>query len=271
MNSFKLIATDLDWTLIYDRNKINNENLEYIKKYLALGNPFVIVTGRPLFMCLPLIHELGLDSYPSLSLMTYNGVVFYSFKDKTPKEIAPRITPMEVKELHEYTTSKKLNLLLYFNENVYINEIFDFKDKENSLDHLPLNYDTKIIDNLSTPLYKAIIASDHEYTEQFVVELKDKFNNLDFYFSQRYYLEVMHKGINKGTAIDFLAKYYNISLDEIITLGDSENDVFMFKKVKKSFAMKNAHDSVKKEASDVCLDVKEANFKHIIKKYFDVD
>lgn len=271
MSSFKLIATDLDWTLIYDRNKINNDNLEYIKKYLVKGYPFVIVTGRPLFMCLPLIHELGLDIYPTLSLITYNGVVFYSFKDKTPIEIAPRITPSEVKELHKYTVSKKLNLMLYFNEKVYINEIYDFKDKENSIDHLPLVYDSGIINKLDTPLYKAIIASDHEYTESFIDELRGKFPTLDFYFSQRYYLEVMHKNISKGTAIEFLAKHYNISLNEIITLGDSDNDVFMFKKVEKSFAMRNATDNVKKEASEVCLDVREANFKYILKKYFNID
>lgn len=269
--NFKLIASDLDWTIVYDRNKINKDNLEYIKKYLDKGLPFVIITGRPLFMCKKLMTELGLDKYPSLSLICYNGMVYYSYGEKKIVEIAERIPFKRIKKLHDFTTSKELNLLLYFNEKVYVNEIFDFQDKKNSLDYLPLNIVPDIFEKNNEPLLKAIIASDHERIKEYVDELNELYPDLDFYFSQRFYLEVMQKNVNKGTALDFIKKKFNISFDEMLVFGDSENDLFMLDKVKNSFAPFNAEDEVKQKASRVLKDVRENNFKSIIKEYFEID
>ncbi len=271
MKKYKLVATDLDFTLVYDRDKINEENLIYLKKYLSQGYPFVIITGRPLFTCLPLMAKLGLDKYSSLALICYNGMVYYSFKDKKAIDIATKIDFQEIVKLHDFTYSKGLNLLMYYDEKVFAQEVFDFQDKKESIDHLPLIIDKNITKENKKPLYKAIIAYDREKTEKYVVDLEKLFPNLDFYFSQRFYLEVMPKNINKGSAVEYILKKYNLSKDEIIVLGDSENDVFMFKKVSTSFAMANASKEIKNQASEVLKDVKEANFKFLFQKYFSID
>lgn len=269
-NEFKLIATDLDWTLVYDRDQINQENVCYIKKYLTKGYPFVIVTGRPLFTVLPLLKKYHLDEYDSLYLVCYNGVLFYSCKEKKSYVIADKVSVDNIKRIHEYTYKNKINLLVYNDGKVFSNEIFDFKDKINSIDYLPIIVEKNYIKNLDTSVYKAIISSDYEILIKHYAIIKKMFPELDFFFSQSFYLEVMAKGINKGTAIDYLAKYFKINNAEIITVGDSENDVFMFKKVNKSFAMANSKDDIKLQASAVLSDVKEANFKYLIQKYFNI-
>ena len=93
------------------------------------------------------------------------------------------------------------------------------------------------------------------------------FPHLDFYFSQRFYLEVLKKGVNKGNALEYISNYLNISLDDFIVFGDSENDVFMFKKVKESFAITTSEE-IKKEAKYILKSPKDPNFKDVIKKYF---
>ncbi len=271
MEKFKLIATDLDWTLVYNRTQINEENLAYIKKYLEAKYDFVIVTGRPLFMCLPLIKKYGLEKYHNLYLICYNGSVFYSFKDKKSIDISEKINPCEIKELYNYTVLNKLNLLQYINNEVYLDQEFDYKDKKNSLDLLPIIKKEDFIKTNKTPLYKAIIASDYEILLSHIAKLRKLFPNLDFYFSQKYYLEVMPKGINKGSALEFLKTYLNIPFEKMIVLGDSENDSYMFEKVKTSFAMENSSLKVKEKASNILKSAEAPNFKYLIQKYFHID
>lgn len=59
------------------------------------------------------------------------------------------------------------------------------------------------------------------------------------------------KGANKSRAVSYFAEYFNISTDNVVVFGDSETDVPMFKAAKYSFAMQNALDDVKKEATNV--------------------
>ena len=119
--------------------------------------------------------------------------------------------------------------MLYYDEKAFINKVFYFNDKHLSMDSLPI----QIIDikDINKPLIKGILAQDHENLEKVVPLFEKEFPNLDFYFSQRFYLEVVQKGVNKGNALDYISKYLKIPLNEFIVLGDSENDVFMFKKV----------------------------------------
>ena len=66
--------------------------------------------------------------------------------------------------------------------------------------------------------------------------------------SKNYYCDINSKNISKGKAVEEVCKYLNISKDEVMAIGDGENDVSMFKIAKYSVAMKNALEYVKKEA-----------------------
>jgi hydroxymethylpyrimidine pyrophosphatase-like HAD family hydrolase len=54
--------------------------------------------------------------------------------------------------------------------------------------------------------------------------------------------------VNKGIALEMISEYYNIEINEIACIGDSENDIYMFDKVKYSVAMENALPEVKNKA-----------------------
>jgi hydroxymethylpyrimidine pyrophosphatase-like HAD family hydrolase len=57
--------------------------------------------------------------------------------------------------------------------------------------------------------------------------------------------------VDKGTAIDWLARHYEITVDQIVAVGDWLNDVPMFRRAGRSFAMAQAPDAVKEAATDV--------------------
>jgi hydroxymethylpyrimidine pyrophosphatase-like HAD family hydrolase len=64
-------------------------------------------------------------------------------------------------------------------------------------------------------------------------------------------LLVRAAGYDKGTAVTWLASHYGVELEEIVAVGDWVNDIPMFKKVGRSFAMAQAPDDVRSAASDV--------------------
>ena len=67
--------------------------------------------------------------------------------------------------------------------------------------------------------------------------------------SQSYYLDITGAGRDKGTFVEFVADHLNIPLQNVATIGDMQNDVAMFRKSGDSFAMGNANDGVKAEAT----------------------
>ncbi|OXX82860.1 hypothetical protein AVM15_15740 [Paraclostridium benzoelyticum] len=62
-------------------------------------------------------------------------------------------------------------------------------------------------------------------------------------------IEIMKKGVNKGSAVESLGKYLDIDKSEIITFGDNHNDLSMIKYAGMGVAMGNAEDIVKKNAN----------------------
>lgn len=264
--SYKLLATDLDWSLVYDKTKINEENLSSILSLLDKGYYFCVITGRPIFTALPLMVKLGFTKYKNFFLAGYNGGIIYHPYSDTRLFESETISVEEAKKVYEITKEYKVNFMMYKNERVFLDEFFPYKEQEISLSHLPI--EKLSINDLNENLIKGIVASDNENLIPVEKVLKEKIPSLDFFISQRFFLEVMKKGVNKGVAIDFLSSYLNVSTEDMVVVGDSYNDIFMLEKVKKSIAVENASEEIKNASSEISKRVQEAHFKEIIHKYF---
>ena len=64
-------------------------------------------------------------------------------------------------------------------------------------------------------------------------------------------IEILPKGVDKGTALKALAEMLDIPMEETAGIGDSDNDLGLFSAVSMSIAMGNAPDYVKKQAKRV--------------------
>ena len=78
--------------------------------------------------------------------------------------------------------------------------------------------------------------------------------------SQRYYLDVTPPGFDKGTFVQALSAHLGIPRESIATIGDMQNDVPMFKQSGLSFAMGNASDAVKAQATHVTASNQDDGF-----------
>lgn len=85
--------------------------------------------------------------------------------------------------------------------------------------------------------------------------------------SGKYWLDIMNKNINKGNALEKLQNALNITPQQTMAFGDYMNDIEMLKNSKYSYAMKNAHPSVKEAASFEACSNDNFGVLEIIKNY----
>ena len=92
-----------------------------------------------------------------------------------------------------------------------------------------------------------------EDNEKVLQELAaENFKDCELTKSDAYLVEVVNKNYSKGTAVEFLAKYYNVPIEKTIAVGDQRNDLPMIEKVGLGIAVKNADDALKEAADYVC-------------------
>jgi Cof subfamily protein (haloacid dehalogenase superfamily) len=85
--------------------------------------------------------------------------------------------------------------------------------------------------------------------------------------SQPYYLDITHQDANKGAVVDFLSAYLAVPTEDIATIGDSPNDVLMFKRSGLSVAMGNASDEVKAQAGLTTDSYNDEGFAKAIERF----
>ncbi|WP_317316713.1 HAD family hydrolase [Peptostreptococcus russellii] len=242
----KHIFCDLDGTLY--RDGITEKDKESIRLAQENGIMFHIATGRVYSHTVSIIEEADVKGYS----ICENGSFIYN----NDGECIYRGT------LDDMQINKIINL---YNSLDYI---------EKNDDIIYFKYDGKIIvavdgsaveyfsrgytvesDILERDTYNSavgnigILSNNHEKLEKLVEDFKAHFgSDFDIYISGPTTMNIVPRGVSKLEAIRIVCKRLGASLDEIMTIGDSPNDICMLRNIKMSFAMSDSKDSVKSEA-----------------------
>lgn len=98
-------------------------------------------------------------------------------------------------------------------------------------------------------------------------KMMDKFKNLNITWWHEHSADLISKNSNKATGIKKILEYYNIPLEDTISIGDGHNDIEMLKQSKISIAMGNSTDEIKEMADFVTTDIDEDGLYNAFKKY----
>ena len=248
----KLIAIDMDGTLLNEKKHIDKAQKEAIHEAVEAGIKIVLCTGRPLYGILPFYEELGLSELDSEGyVILNNGCSIHKTKDW---ELIDQVnfTSDDIDYLHKFSESYDINFTLvndyyYFNigrkptDELITDAGFVFSDITNISLKEAKNGKHKIIKImfLGNPNIMADFQKENENI------LKDKYSSV---LSQPYVYEILPKGNNKGTGLKKLAKKLGIKQEEIMAIGDGNNDIEMFEYANYSVAMENGTELAKKAA-----------------------
>lgn len=246
---YKLIAIDLDGTLLDSNKDLSIENINSIKKASNLGCHIVISTGRPFDGFYRYLRELGLDNKQSYSMAFNSALIFRNDKSIISK------TCLKGKNLKEvYDLSKKLNANIHaFDlEGVITPKLSKYTIREVTINKLP--YRIKDFDQIddSEEIIKVMLVDEPEILDSYIKDIPEYFyDKYNIVRSAPFFLEFLDKNVDKAAGVKFLAKYLNINDDEIMTIGDAGNDYKMIKDCKMGVAMSNSMDFVKDAAKYV--------------------
>lgn len=243
----KLIASDMDDTLLNKDCKISTRNEAAIKKALAAGKIFLIATGRMYVSACPYAQRLGLD----VPLVTYNGAlvkgsmsgeVFYEHKMKLAT----------ANEVLAYCKDKGYYLQLYVGDSILIKAENDCSRMYTKISGIPTTAIGEAVYHTEEAPYKILVMTGADefadVWQQFAERFKGK---LDVTSSKDNFLELMEPGVNKWEAVKSVAASYGVQPEEIMCIGDSNNDVKMIANAGIGVAVANAKDSVKDKAKIV--------------------
>lgn len=247
----KLVAIDMDGTLLNSNHVIAPQNIPVIKKASASGVKVVLTTGRPLSGLQSELKTLGLvdsDQY----VVAFNGSLVQSVTGEILSSTVFDFS--DYLELEQLANQYQVHLDIENNDAIYTtnHNINTTVSTESYLLNLPIQVRdlAELPQDLLIP--KCMYIDDPVKIERFVEEIpssmQDRYN---FLLSDRGYIDVAPKAATKANGLQKLANVLDIKADEIMAIGDQRNDLSMLNYVGLPVAMGNAIDDVKAVAKFV--------------------
>ncbi len=251
MQKIKLVAIDLDDTLLRDDLTISQYSQDILRRVRESGVVVTISTGRMLPSARPYAEQLGFD----VPLITYQGALV---KNVISGEIIYDCPLNEevARLVIQYGRKKQIHVNFYLEDKLYVERVTPVGEHYERIAGVPFTRVNDLEELLKTGLpYKMLLIEEEQLIEQSLQEVREilQSKGLDAHLttSKPTYLEVNHLRATKGTALKKLADWLGVSRDEVMACGDSFNDLEMLDFAGCSVAVANAYPEVRSKAKHI--------------------
>ncbi len=257
----KLIATDIDGTILIPEGEFTEGVRNCINNLQNHGIKVVLVTGRMNAAAKLIAKDLGLNT-PVVSyqggLINANGNILYE----------QYLTEDESKQIISWAKEENIHINLYNNDILYSEQ--DCYEIQRYCNNQHTKYTVKNFNDIKKVKVNKILAIDYNNAERInrlEKELPKRFPNLYIVKSTPYFLEFSNPKASKYCAVKFLQKYWNLKDEEILTIGDQNNDIALLEAGGIKVAMGNATENLKKIADYITDSVYNDGFVKAIEKF----
>lgn len=261
---YKLLTLDLDGTLLMPDLKIAAETVEALKKIIKNGAYVTLSTGRAFPTAKMYADELGIKT----PVLSYNGAVIRSTQDNSYSCV--RAMPLQKMEyIINYCKERGYYVQYYNDDKVIIEKATEKALRDPDLTICGyvevgdfLKYKRKV-----SP--KMLLVDTPERGELIMEDLKNKVGDIIYVArSAKHMVELMDKGVSKGSALEILCSHLGIKTEEAVSCGDSINDMEIIMKAGVGAAMANSSEELKKSADYVCSQSFSYGVLEVVEKYF---
>lgn len=245
--AIKLIAIDLDDTLLNSKIAISERNAAAIHKAQAAGIIIMLATGRMFNSATKFADFLGLD----VPLVTYNGALVKGSRSQMvyyehPLQLSTAL------ELLTYCRERQYYIQAYQGDKLLVKEANAFSKRYTEISGIPATPVGEELYQIKKAPYKLLMMTKQEEFTETWKDVETKFKGkVDVTSSKDNFLELMEPGVNKWNAVRAIGMLYHINETEIMCIGDSNNDLPMIKNAGLGVAMGNAKDNVRRAAKMV--------------------
>lgn len=249
----KILFLDLDGTLLNDQREISPGNRAALEQALSQGHRVVINTGRPLESAVRQNEKLGL-THEGCYLIAFNGGLIYDSyrKEIIYRQCLPIPTALKMAAL---CNRRQVHVQTYDASCVLVEPQWADDALARYCEKTLLQY--RVVPDLSSALTEepakvlAISYTDRASLERLEAEISGGYPEVDCFFSCQEYLEIVPKGVHKGTAVTRMCRQLGIDIADSVAAGDAENDLTMLRAAGTGCAMANAVAEAKAAADYV--------------------
>ncbi len=237
----KLIAIDLDGSLLDSSLSVSSFSISIIKNLKELGHVVVLASGRPYRSMKEIYFSLGLDS----PLIAYNGGLIFNPKDSAFPILERKFSSSSLRKIYQDNKDILLSMMvedgkmIYLkNEDKYLDNFFPYLSEK----HLIGDLEELIKEDCYTALFNCL--------DKDVEKLENSVINEGFIFRHwngNTYSEAGLKAVNKGSALEYILKELNISPKDCIAFGDSDNDFEMLTVANEGYVLSNSKSLLLKD------------------------
>ena len=274
---YKLVAVDLDGTLLNQYGDVTENTKRVIKNVMRKGTQVVLASGRSIDSIQNISNEIGASRY----IVAGNGAVLYDIEEQ--KNLYENYIPIEkAKKIIDICEENSIFYNIYTNKkivtkNLRYNVLYYYKENLKKADRKKTNID--IVDSIqdyvknmrdenimkificdeTASVFNSIMKKFEEVPNVETLDVSHmsrkviKNGTLEFPI-EYYYTEISMKNVDKWNAIEFLINKMGINKDAVIAIGDNMNDKRMIEEAGLGITMEGSTPAVADIANYVTAD-----------------
>ena len=264
---YKLIALDMDGTLLREDGTLSSRNKQAIRAARDKGVHVLLASGRPLAGMEPFLQELALTSTEDY-VLSYNGALVQNVG--TRQVLSHRhLTGQDVRELYALGQVLEVNVHAFCAEQGLIApRNSTYTELERATNELTLTLtDFSQLDPTAVILKVMMVDEPAQLSRAIArlpAELHTRFTVVQ---SAPFFLEFLHPECNKGSGVAALAKHLGLNAESVICVGDAGNDKHMLEYAGLGVAMGNATAELKSLADHVTLSNQDDGVARVIEQF----
>lgn len=252
MDKYKLIAVDLDGTLVRSDQSISPRTIDTLVQVQQSGVKMAVASGRPTFGTAHVADALRLADFGGY-VMSYNGGEIYDWGTKTRLH-AQTLDEDIIPYIYMYAREHGMPIMTYIGKEVVSevenNEYINYSVMRNRMTL------RKVEDFVATAqgvgIVKCIIVGDPTLLPALEIEMQETLKGKAGVFrSEPFFLEIVPVGIDKAKGLSILLNKIGMQPSELIAFGDGYNDIPMLQFAGLGVAMGNAAEKIQKAADMV--------------------
>ena len=287
---YRLVALDLDGTLLNSYGEISSETREAIKQSVEKGVEIVLASGRPISSVEDLANELQANHY----IISGNGATVYDMQKQetvydrflSKEQILNIVKICEENSIYYniYTENEVLtkslnyNTLFYHSENTHkqeekrtniniVTDVYDYVLKTNDKKYLKVTVCDQSQIVFGSIIKKLRTIGDIDVLDVAHMSRKIIKAGTEEILVEYCYTEITNQNVNKWTALEYIMDQENIKKEEVIAIGDNVNDKEMIEEAGLGVAMGNSTQAIKEIADIETTNNNEEGVYKVLEKY----
>lgn len=261
--NYKLLASDIDGTLITSGQELTEATVSAISSFKEKGGFFTLSTGRPIMGISRYIHLVS----PGVPIISYNGAMI--IRPDNGEIIYERgLEENTACEIINRGKKRGATVIVWAKNRLYTSEINEYVEQYSHITGEKVNLIEEQKSVVQLGITKCLWLDSAENIAEYGAELKtEPIKNVNFCTSTPNLLEFMGAGVSKGEGLKKVCEYCGIDISQAVAVGDEMNDMSMIQAAGFGVAMGNAHSEIKNVADYITITNDEDGLADMINKH----